>query len=616
MLKLLVPSHTASTLLLIFRNTFHVRYTCTLTPPLASFSAKKFRSSRPLLQQRWYSAAGIRKSTTTSQEALEDPIPYSVPEHHKEYTERRFTDLVTLNLQSGSGGHGCISFLREKFIARGPPNGGDGGRGGSVYIQAVYGETNSLHKIGRQGVVKAGDGKNGKGKSKNGERGEDVIIRVPVGTVVRELERWDPNEVLEEELAEFQEEALNLEEEGIESPEYHGSNDRWIHYPRSEADNLASPKFQAAKYPTQHHLSATQILKYTHPLPVHLDLSKPTSTPILLLPGAPGGFGNPHFITQKARAPKYATRGGKGCSMRISLELKILADVGLVGLPNAGKSSFLRAVSRRKAKVGEWEFTTLTPNLGTVVLDPLKSPLRPKEDGDPRESFTIADIPGLIADAHLNKGLGHGFLRHVERAKVLAIVIDLGRDDPLDDLNALWKEMKAYEEGWGDEKVMASVGRRLGMIGEMSGNRSLDPDLPLTEEEASAMEQKRDGQDDWPADYEPPVEGNGEELVHWPGSKAVLPKQAASPHSFTETPIYSHELMPSKREKITLKPWFVIANKADLPGTEGRFLELMNYVKELEHVHNRQFAVVPVSAMRGEGVEAAVEVMKGLLDNM
>lgn len=540
---------------------------------------------------------------------------YQVPHHHKEYNEIPFTDIITLSLQAGNGGHGCISFLREKFIDRGPPNGGDGGRGGSVYIQAIYGENTSLHKLARQGVFQAGSGRNGQGKSKDGEWGEDVILRVPVGTVVREIGRYDP----EEELRKYEEVDFTREDAFENEETYHGSNSKWIHYPLSESENIRSPKFQAAKYPMQHHLSASQLLRHTHPLPVNLDLSKPTPTPILLIPGAPGGLGNPHFITQKARAPKYATRGGEGCRMRISLELKILADVGLVGLPNSGKSSFLRSITRRKAKVGEWAFTTLSPNIGTVQLHPSQSQTQETDLNGPRERFTIADIPGLIADAHLDKGLGHGFLRHVERAKILAFVVDLGRPDPLGDLKLLWKEVKAYEEGWGDELMLHKLGLH-GMIGEMAGIKRINPELPLRDEEAELLGDQTPRQP-WDATSSKihihnPMQklqdkGN-EELVLWCGGQEVFPKYLASPNS----PYPTNTSRYLGKKKISAKPWFLIANKADLSGTETKFLELRQHLQELGTKIGQEISVVPVSAIRGEGVEGAVQVMKGLLDTI
>lgn len=618
--------HTLSTLLQLSRsNGFNGCLDRALPPFLCPFLVSptnlthQRRAASGAIQLRRFTSA---PPSTPRSELDDSEARYTVPIHNREYNDTPFTDIVSLTLQSGNGGHGCVSFLREKYIDRGPPNGGDGGRGGSIYIQAIYGESTSLHKIARQGTIQAGDGKNGQGKTKNGERGDDVVLRVPVGTVVREIERYDPTVELEEEVKEYKGEISSVEDDELAMQSFHGSNDKWIHYPQTEAENLTSPKFMTAKYPTQHHLSSTQVLRYTHPLPVDLDLSKPTPTPILILPGAPGGLGNPHFISHKTRSPRFATRGGKGARMKITLELKLLADIGLVGLPNAGKSSFLRAVSRRKAKVGEWAFTTLSPNIGTVMLNPLLTSRSMKSDG-PRESFTIADIPGLIADAHLNKGLGHGFLRHVERAKILAFVIDLGRPDPLVDLQLLWKEVKAYEEGWGDEKVMSKIGG-MGMMGEMAGNRAIDPELPLDKDEAAfhgAEDDLEEMESEVSTTNEGSDEGNttgGEELILWRGARNILPQYSPLSHSFTpEAKIRSRDVpqerIVSGRIKISSKPWFVIANKADLEGTEQRFLDLRHYVKELGQAGEQEIAIVPVSAMRCEGVEGAVEVMRGLL---
>lgn len=466
----------------------------------------------------------VRHSSTTR--TPDDPALASTtnPEHpHHEFVAAPFSDLRTISISAGNGGNGCISFLREKYVPDGPPNGGSGGNGGSIYIQAVYGET-SLHKLGRQGIIKADSGGHGKGSSRNGHRGDDLVIRVPVGTVVHEIDRWDPTDAEAEML------------------EGHATHDKWTHFPGSADENASDPKFKETLYPIHHHKSASQMLKHAHPTRVHLDLSEPSETPFLLLPGSPGGLGNPHFCSATLRRPKFATKGNKGARMTLQLELKTLADIGLVGLPNAGKSSFLRAVSRRKARVGEWAFTTLTPNIGTVVID---NPIR--EGG---ERFTIADIPGLIADAHMDKGLGHGFLRHVERAKVLAFVVDMARPDPAGDLRALWKEVKAYEKG------ESGFG---GMMDEMEGNLEAEP----TEDT--------------------------QEMVTFMGTAAIQEGWEKS----------------EKREKMSEKQWFVIANKCDLEGTEGKFEDLAMEAGEKP--------VVPISALNEMGVEGAVSWMRSLL---
>ncbi|TGZ82972.1 GTP-binding protein Obg/CgtA [Ascodesmis nigricans] len=466
----------------------------TLTPFLYPSFVRRIHRSTP-------SADAEPLSSDEAPSPLPSPALESHPHHI--FTNSPFADLRTISLASGAGGNGCISFLRDKFISDGPANGGDGGTGGSIYIQAIVGET-SLHKLGRQGVIKASDGSHGKGSSSGGKRGEDVVIQVPVGTVVREINRYDPIVDAEDPL-EWQ---------------------KWTHYPDSLAKNLADPKFRTVKFPVNHHRNASELLRATHPYKVDLDLSEPTQKPILLLPGSPGGLGNPHFVSTSLRHPLFATKGTKGFRMTIQLELKVLADIGLVGFPNAGKSSFLRAVSARKARVGDWAFTTLSPNIGTVMVDERRG-----EDG--KERFTIADIPGLVEDAHLDKGLGLGFLRHVERARALAFVIDLSSPDPVEDLRKLWRELEEYETD------------------------QLEEIAP---------------------------EGH----VRWTG--------------ISQEPVKKRE----KKERMRDKKWLVIANKADLEGTREKFFKLKKEVGE-------GVEVVPISALRKEGVENALGVMKALL---
>ncbi|RPB04121.1 GTP-binding protein Obg/CgtA [Choiromyces venosus 120613-1] len=451
------------------------------------------------------------------------------PQHpHAEYSIAPFADMQELTLIAGSGGNGCVSFLREKFIPYGPANGGNGGSGGSIYVQAVYGET-SLHKLSRECTIRAKPGRNGKGSSINGKRGDDVIIRVPVGT-----------------------------------------------------------------YPKSHHLGASAMLEITHPRKVYLDLSKPTLEPILLVPGAPGGLGNPNFVTDGRRRPKFATKGGKGAQMKIQLELKMLADIGLVGLPNAGKSSFLRAVSGRKARVGEWAFTTLAPNIGTIVLD--ERHILPPRLGETQKRlprFTIADIPGLIADAHLNKGLGHGFLRHIERAKALCFVIDLSREDPVEDLKGLWREIKAYEQGFSGDEGESTV---RGMMSEMSGE--MHSDDRFIEPMAETYDDKPKRKQTPPTTHIRFNEEDGTFEYFEPDTGFV----------FSQKPREEAPRMTSKR-------WFVIANKADLLNTEGKFEALQRHLETEKEKRGdgEDIRLLPISALKEEGVEAAVDWMKSML---
>ena len=245
-----------------------------------------------------------------------------------------FVDEAQLNVRGGDGGAGCVSFRREGPVAMGGPNGGDGGKGGDVWLVADR-NVASLLAFRDHPHRRAGNGVHGKGKDLHGRRGEDMEIRVPEGTVARDMYS---GEILAD--------LVN-----------HG--DRW--------------------------LAAT---------------------------GGRGGRGNAKFLNNKRRAPSFAEQGEEGAERWLALELKLMADVALVGFPNAGKSTFISTVSAAKPKIANYPFTTLEPHLGVVRID------------DATE-FVMADIPGLIEGASEGRGLGHQFLRHVERARVLCYLIDL-----------------------------------------------------------------------------------------------------------------------------------------------------------------------------------------------
>lgn len=474
---------------------------------------------------------------------------------------------------AGSGGHGCISFLREKYIAAGPPNGGNGGSGGNVYIQAVRGET-SLHKLARRGNILAGRGRNGQGKTRGGERGEDVIIQVPVGTVVREIERDDPV-AFEQEIARLGAKKPEEEEDSTKHDgPYKWNREKWLLYPAITPEDIATAEFPKLPTPRRSPLAMAQV-----PAPVQLDLSKHMDTPLLLAAGAVGGLGNPHFATKQVPRPKYATKGGPGTKITLELELKLLADVGLVGLPNAGKSTLLRALSNSRARIGNWAFTTLQPNIGTVVLDNNKGrPLVSSwKEGDIRTNFTIADIPGLVPDAHLDRGLGISFLRHVERARVLAFVVDLGAGDAIEALKGLWKEVSLYES-------------------------------MKTQEELEKSEQLVEWR---PFQTVEDALSNRQETIVIPSSSCNT-NNGALPNA---------PGLPS----IASKAWFVVATKADLPNTQENFQRLKKYLDGVEdgsEVHpseggnawRRRLEVVPVSAINGHGVERITALTVELLD--
>ena len=280
----------------------------------------------------------------------------------------KFLDQCKIFIRSGDGGGGAISFRREKFIEYGGPDGGDGGRGGDVWIEAVEG-LNTLIDYRYQQHFKAGTGVHGMGRQRSGLSGEDVVLKVPVGT-----------EVLEED-----QETLVV-----------------------DLDRVGA-RFQLAR-------------------------------------GGNGGFGNIHFKGPINQAPRFAMPGQDGQERWIWLRLKLIADAGLVGLPNAGKSTFLAAVSAARPKIADYPFTTLTPNLGVVDLST-------------QERFVIADIPGLIEGASEGAGLGTRFLGHVERCKVLIHLVDGAGEDVADAYRQIRHELEAYGEGLADKPQVLALNK-------------------------------------------------------------------------------------------------------------------------------------------------------------
>ncbi|HIY61226.1 MAG TPA: GTPase ObgE [Candidatus Eisenbergiella pullistercoris] len=267
-----------------------------------------------------------------------------------------FADRARIYVRSGKGGDGHVSFRREKYVPNGGPDGGDGGRGGDVIFQVDEG-LNTLTDFRHVRKYKAGDGQEGGKRNCRGKDGEDIILKVPEGTVIREAES------------------------GRVIADMSGENRR-----------------------------------------------------VVLLTGGKGGNGNQHYATSTMQAPKYAQPGQPARELELLLELKMIADVGLVGFPNVGKSTLLSRVTNARPKIANYHFTTIVPNLGVVDMDGAKS-------------FVIADIPGLIEGASEGVGLGHEFLRHIERTKVIIHMVDAagteGRD-PIADIYAINKELEAY----------------------------------------------------------------------------------------------------------------------------------------------------------------------------
>ncbi|HOV32832.1 MAG TPA: GTPase ObgE [Candidatus Hydrogenedens sp.] len=264
-----------------------------------------------------------------------------------------FIDEVRVRLTAGNGGNGCVSFRREKYVPRGGPDGGDGGDGGNIYFEA----TNKLHtlidlKYHAHSVAQRGS--HGSGSNKHGKSGEDLIISVPCGTIIRD---WETEEIL-----------ADLKEDG--------------------------QRFLAVR-------------------------------------GGKGGRGNARFVTSTYQVPRFAEKGEKGEEREFLLELKLIADVGIVGLPNSGKSTLLSAITSAKPKIADYPFTTLTPNLGVVSLPGYRT-------------ITVADIPGIIEGASEGKGLGHDFLKHIERTRILLFLIDMGDPVPEKTIEILEHELETY----------------------------------------------------------------------------------------------------------------------------------------------------------------------------
>lgn len=334
---------------------------------------------------------------------------------------RHFVDFIRFKAKGGDGGDGCVSFQREKFLPKGPPNGGNGGRGGNVIVRASADE-GSLKRMGKTCSGKRGQ--NGLGGGRQGQTGEHLVIKVPVGTIVRETriqrDLDDPEE------RERQRKA------------------RWVYYPRSEDQVVPEGKVnffrQAEKLMDEEDRYHRWRLRNETQETNEVDLAE-DGQELVLCRGAAGGYGNPYFLTTENRSPKWATRGQKGEEKQVEFELKTIADIGLVGLPNAGKSTLLGSISNAHPKQANYAFTTLHPFVGTV-------------DYADQYQLTVADIPGLIKGAHLNIGLGHAFLRHVERAKLLVYVIDVSGPSPWDDLRTLQEELEAYKPGLTDRQSL------------------------------------------------------------------------------------------------------------------------------------------------------------------
>ena len=300
-----------------------------------------------------------------------------------------FVDRIKVFAQAGKGGRGCASFRREKFVPKGGPDGGDGGRGGNVILRADR-HVDNLANLFYEPIIKAKDGGHGMGKKMSGRAGADKVVKIPVGTVVWRGEQTMP----------------------VIPSEVEASHEITSTAPWQDSS-------------TSHGMTGAEVVA---------DLTR-DGQDFMLCRGGAGGKGNVHFKSSRNRAPRQYTEGEEGEQGHFLLELRTIADVGLVGYPNAGKSTLLRKISAARPKVAAYPFTTLHPIVGVIEFPGYRR-------------GTVADIPGLIKDAHLGLGLGHEFLRHITRCHLLIFVVDIAGSEgrnPVEDLQNLRRELDLYD---------------------------------------------------------------------------------------------------------------------------------------------------------------------------
>jgi len=334
-----------------------------------------------------------------------------------------FIDEIKIYAQAGHGGKGAVAFHREAYITKGGPSGGNGGRGGSVILQADHDLNNLIQQYYVPRLIALG-GEGGMGKGMDGHAGKDLIVKVPCGTLVWQLKDTTPpiekkmRRDDDEEEDEEQSENMMLGTSTGKRPLFRTSQGK------SALEIDLSKEPEDAETPDGIENKGTLVADLT----TH-------GQQFVLCKGGRGGLGNRNFATARHQTPRFAQPGEPGTEGEFLLELRIMAEIGLVGYPNAGKSTLLTAISRARPKIAAYPFTTLTPQVGILEYADWKR-------------LTVCDVPGLIEGAHNNVGLGHEFLRHIERCKIIVLLLDMAGTDnrkPWDDYKQLLKELELYD---------------------------------------------------------------------------------------------------------------------------------------------------------------------------
>jgi GTPase len=339
-----------------------------------------------------------------------------------------FIDEIKVYAHAGHGGKGCIAFHREAFVPKGGPSGGNGGRGGSVILQADHDLNNLIAQYYQPRLI-AEKGGAGLGKGMDGHAGKDLIVKVPCGTMVWKLPGAPKPLEAGDELSSLHSAAPGDEEEGEETgpPKFKLATGKRPIF-------RTSGGMQAMEINLEDEPDDPDIISNAEKGELVIDLTEQGQR-FVLCKGGRGGLGNRNFATAARQTPRFAQPGEPGGEGDYLFELRIMAEVGLVGYPNAGKSTLLTAISKARPKVAPYPFTTLTPQIGIV------------EYAD-WHRLTVCDVPGLIEGAHRNVGLGHAFLRHIERCKILVLLLDMAGTDnrkPWDDYRQLLSELKLYD---------------------------------------------------------------------------------------------------------------------------------------------------------------------------